>query len=78
MQDFFSGRLRIHFLTELSRAGGLEALRKAFEKQEGEEYESYCECLGVKTLDFDSFDAEKINADMKSKIKLLKSMWHEE
>lgn len=43
-----------------------------------EDYENYSEWLGVKTLDFDSFDADKINADMKNKIKLFKSMWYEE
>ena len=58
--------------------GGLEDLRKAFERQKGEEYESYSERLGVKTLDLDSFDADKINEDMKNKIKLFKSLRYEE
>ena len=57
--------------------GRLEDLRKAFERQKGEEYENYSEWLGVKTLDLDSFDADKINADMKNKIKLFKSMRYE-
>ena len=57
--------------------GGLDDLRKAFKKQKGEDYENYSEWLGVKTLDLDSFDADKINADMKNKIKLFKSMWYE-
>lgn len=58
--------------------GALEDLRKAFKKKKGEDYENYSEWLGVKTLDFDSFDADKINAYMKNKIKLFKSMWYEE
>jgi len=44
---------------------GLEDVRKAFKKKQGEEYEMYCEWLGVKELDLDRCDIEDLNFRLK-------------
>ncbi len=55
--------------------GGLEDMKAAFKKKSGKEYESYCDWLGVDTVDFDTFDVDSVNKEMKKKIKSLKNMW---
>lgn len=57
--------------------GGLEDLKKAFNKKHGEEYQSYREWLGVDSIDFDNFDIVSVNKSMKKKIKGYKDIWYE-
>lgn len=57
--------------------GGLEDIKEAFKKKSGEEYENYCEWLGEDSIDFESFDVEAINKNMKRKIKMFKDMREE-
>ena len=55
--------------------GGLGNLLKVFKEKSGEEYEALCEWLGERTLDFDSFDIDSVNRNMKTEIRKNKNAY---
>ena len=72
---FVLGGKGIGIIEDCGGIYGLEDMKKAFKKKSGEEYENYCEWLGVDSIDFDTFDIDAVNKNMKKKIKSLKDMW---
>lgn len=54
---------------------GLEQFAEAMKKGEGEEYEEYCEWLGIEGFDMEAFDIEDMNFRLKKLIRVYRDIY---
>ncbi len=54
---------------------GLEDIKKAFTMKKGEDYEMYCNWLGIKELDLNKFDLEDLNFRLKKLPRIFKDSY---
>ncbi len=65
-------------IEDIGGVGGLEDFVSAMKKGSGEEYEGYCEWLGIETFDLEIFDISDVNYRLKKLMRIFKQCYEKD